>query len=287
MCQKQKTSPGGSAPAEESPPPSPSQQLTPRCSPGEERPSPWRRVASFSAVGHRAGHEDGTSLRNGLINGCVIQESLQPCPSTTAATTTSVVGPQYCYRVSITDAPPLTIPGPGTSGAVTQAVTAKRDPLQFLDSSFVKTPAMTKSFPGAATSTMKLRPKHKTPSLACMKNEETPDDTEQDHLLCSQAPLSPSPSLSSSTQATTSPADVFTRLGGFAGVACAFNHNPASISRSPRIHCRIGITRLKSGRWMMWYSTFLGSEAVSTWLRSSDTTRLMAARSSSSKNTTS
>ncbi|XP_065287476.1 kalirin-like [Dermacentor albipictus] len=60
-----KASPSGSAPTEESPPPSPSQQLTPRGSPCDERPSPWRRVASFTAVGHRAGPEDGTTLRNG------------------------------------------------------------------------------------------------------------------------------------------------------------------------------------------------------------------------------
>ncbi|KAH8018849.1 hypothetical protein HPB51_012803 [Rhipicephalus microplus] len=86
--------------------------------------------------------------------------------------TPSVVGPQYCYRASITDAPPLTIPGPGTSGAVTQVVTAERDPPQFLDSSFVKTPAMTESFPGAATSHMKLGPKHMPPPLACVKTEE-------------------------------------------------------------------------------------------------------------------
>lgn len=86
--------------------------------------------------------------------------------------TPSVVGPQYCNRASITDAPPLTIPGPGTSGAVTQVVTAERDPPQFLDSSFVKTPAMTDSFPAAATSHMKLGPKHMPPPLACVKTEE-------------------------------------------------------------------------------------------------------------------
>ncbi|KAH8018851.1 hypothetical protein HPB51_012805 [Rhipicephalus microplus] len=61
------------------------------------------------------------------------------------------------------------VPGPSTSGAVTQAVTAKRNPPQFLDSSFVKTPAMTESFPGAATSTMKLRPKRATVTITKSK----------------------------------------------------------------------------------------------------------------------
>ncbi|KAH8019204.1 hypothetical protein HPB51_018187 [Rhipicephalus microplus] len=82
---------------------------------------------------------------------------------------TGVVGAQLCYRVSSTDAPPSTMPGtdPGTSGAVT----VKREPPQPLDPFFVETPAMTESLLGAATSTVKMTLKPKTPTLACKKTE--------------------------------------------------------------------------------------------------------------------
>ncbi|KAL3202552.1 hypothetical protein MRX96_042375 [Rhipicephalus microplus] len=73
----------------------------------------------------------------------------------------------------------------GTSGAVAQDVTAKREHPQSLDSSFVETPGTAKSLPaGAATLTVKLRRRRKTSSLVCRKNQRRPqDDSEKDHLL--------------------------------------------------------------------------------------------------------
>ncbi|KAL3198378.1 hypothetical protein MRX96_014205 [Rhipicephalus microplus] len=105
-----------------------------------------------------------------FIDGCVIQESPQPFSSTTVATTTAVGGSQLCYSVRITDTPTSTMPGtdPGASGAVT----VNREPPQPLDSFFVETPAMTESYPGAATSTVKMTVKPKTPSLADKETEE-------------------------------------------------------------------------------------------------------------------
>ncbi|KAL1484927.1 hypothetical protein MTO96_032276 [Rhipicephalus appendiculatus] len=91
-----------------------------------------------------------------VIDGYVIQESLQPFSSTTAATTTSVVGAQRYYRVSSTDAPPSTTPYPGTEPG--------RLP-------------RTESPPVAATSTVYLTPERKTPSLAREKPEEVPQTT--------------------------------------------------------------------------------------------------------------
>ncbi|KAL3171507.1 hypothetical protein MRX96_013711 [Rhipicephalus microplus] len=56
---------------------------------------------------------------------------------------------------------------PGTSGAVRQAATAKREPLMSVHPEIVEMPAMAQSFLGAASSTVILMPKWKTPSLAC------------------------------------------------------------------------------------------------------------------------
>lgn len=112
-----------------------------------------------------------------VIDGYVIQESLQPfSSSTTTATTTSVVGAQRYYRVSTDASPPSPKPcpetDPGTSGAGAPAATAKRECAQeVLDTSFVETPATTVTPPGAATSTVYLTPERKTPSLACEKTE--------------------------------------------------------------------------------------------------------------------
>ncbi|KAL3205492.1 hypothetical protein MRX96_040794 [Rhipicephalus microplus] len=74
----------------------------------------------------------------------VIQGFLPPFSSSTAPTTTSGVAAQRYYVFSRTDALPSTMPGinPGTFQAVTKALTAKREPLISVDSSFIKTPAM-------------------------------------------------------------------------------------------------------------------------------------------------
>ncbi|KAL3202543.1 hypothetical protein MRX96_042367 [Rhipicephalus microplus] len=61
---------------------------------------------------------------------------------------------------------------PGTSGAVAQDLTAKREHPQSLDSTFVETPGTAESLPGAATFTVKLRRRRKTPSLVCRKTKE-------------------------------------------------------------------------------------------------------------------
>ncbi|KAH8032738.1 hypothetical protein HPB51_001436 [Rhipicephalus microplus] len=61
---------------------------------------------------------------------------------------------------------------PGTDLGTFGVVTVKRKPPQPLDSFFVETPAMTESFLGTATSTVKVTLKLKTPSLACKKTEE-------------------------------------------------------------------------------------------------------------------
>ncbi|KAL3223347.1 hypothetical protein MRX96_027599 [Rhipicephalus microplus] len=111
-----------------------------------------------------------------VIDGYIIQESLQPFSSTTTATMTSTVGAQRYHHVSSTNAPPSTMPSTGTdagtSAAITQAVPAKHKLLHSLDLSFVGKPAITKPFPVYEASTMKLTPKRKTPSLACKKIEE-------------------------------------------------------------------------------------------------------------------
>ncbi|KAH8031265.1 hypothetical protein HPB51_014477 [Rhipicephalus microplus] len=105
-----------------------------------------------------------------VIDGYIIQESLQPFPSTTTATKTSIVGAQRYHHVSRTM--PSMGMNAGTSGAITQAVPAKQKPPQSLDLSFVGKPAITKPFQVHETSTMKLTPKRKTPSLACKNIEE-------------------------------------------------------------------------------------------------------------------
>ncbi|KAH8030472.1 hypothetical protein HPB51_007285 [Rhipicephalus microplus] len=61
---------------------------------------------------------------------------------------------------------------PGTSGAVAQDLTAKREHPQSLDSSFVETPGTAESLQGAATFTVKLRRRRKTSSLVCRKTKE-------------------------------------------------------------------------------------------------------------------
>ncbi|KAL3191928.1 hypothetical protein MRX96_059431 [Rhipicephalus microplus] len=69
---------------------------------------------------------------------------------------------------------------PGTSGFITQDVTAKRKHLQSLDSSFVETPGTAKSLPGAATFTVKLRRRRKILSLASPRLLTTPRQRQQE-----------------------------------------------------------------------------------------------------------
>ncbi|XP_075728872.1 polyhomeotic-proximal chromatin protein-like [Rhipicephalus microplus] len=111
-----------------------------------------------------------------VIDGYVIQESLQPLSTATAATTSSVEEAQRYYHVSSADAPLSTKLGPGTdpgtSGAVAQDSTTKREHPQSLDTSFIETPGTAESLPRAATSTAKLRRRKKIPSLVCKKTEK-------------------------------------------------------------------------------------------------------------------
>ncbi|KAL3191931.1 hypothetical protein MRX96_059434 [Rhipicephalus microplus] len=61
---------------------------------------------------------------------------------------------------------------PGTSGFITQDVTAKREHPQSLDSSSVETPGTAESFPGAATFTVQLGRRRTIPTLVCKKTEK-------------------------------------------------------------------------------------------------------------------
>lgn len=218
-----------------------------------------------------------------FIDECVIQESPQPFSSTTVATTTGVGGAQLCCRVRSMDAPSSTMPGtdPGTSGVVA----VKRKPPQPLDSFFVETPAMTASLPGTATSTSKMTLKPKTSSLAYKKIEglqTTPSQATSSDPGAAAASKSDLVHGMPPEVLSTPPRD-----------SVASQASPALLT-TPRQHqqeatypLHMGITCRKSGRWMTWQSSFPGSQAASTSLKSSASTRLTAVRCSSSRNITS
>ncbi|KAL3194421.1 hypothetical protein MRX96_016213 [Rhipicephalus microplus] len=212
-----------------------------------------------------------------FIDECVIQESPQPFSSTTVATTTGVGGAQLCCRVRSMDAPSSTMPGtdPGTS----VVVAVKRKPPQPLDSFFVETPAMTASLPGTATSTSKMTLKPKTSSLAYKKTEglqTTPSKATSSDPGAAAASKSDLVHGMPPEVLSTPPRD-----------SVASQASPALLT-TPRQHqqeatypLHMGITCRKSGRWMTWQSSFPGSQAASTSLKSSASTRLTAYRQGS------